>query len=65
MNPVPNPGLLPIAETSPAGHATAATHFLREHLPRNAGAEYKENPSEGRPIVHGGSATVRFGFFRR
>ena len=40
---LPDPGVVPIAEAPPAGHAGAAAHLLREHLPRNAGLQDKEN----------------------
>ena len=34
---VPDPGLLPVAQAAPAGHAGAAAHLLGQHLPGDAG----------------------------
>ncbi len=65
MKLVPDAGLLPIAETPPAGHATTAAHFLREHLPRDARAQHKDDSRERSPIVHGWTATVGFRLFGR
>ena len=65
MNVVPDTGFLPIAKTTPARHATATSHFLREHLPRDARAQHKDDSRECRPVVNRWSATFGFPFFWR
>ena len=64
MNLVPDTCLLPVAEMPPAGHTTAASHFLRQQLPGNARAQNKDDPGECGPIVHRWSATFGSWFFR-
>ena len=39
----PDPGGLPVAKPSPAGHAAAAAHLQRQVLPRDAGLEDEED----------------------
>ena len=46
VQPVPDPDFLPVAQSAPAAHARAAAHLLREHLPRDATAEHKEDARE-------------------
>ena len=46
MNQIPDAGLLPITQPSPAAHPGAAAQFYREHPPRNAAAENEHNAGE-------------------
>ena len=50
MDALPDTGLLPIAQPSPAGHAAAAAHLLRQVLPRHAGLQDEKNPGQHRAI---------------
>ena len=42
-----DPGGLPVAKPSPAGHAAAAAHLQRQVLPRDASHEAEEEPGKG------------------
>lgn len=61
MEPVPYPGLVPIAQAPPTGHAAATAHFLREVFPGNTGLEHKENPREGGAGRDARAATIGLG----
>ena len=50
MDEIPHTRQLPIAQAPPASHPRPAPEFLREHLPRNAAAEDKQNAGETRAI---------------
>ena len=50
MNEIPHARSLPIAQAAPTRHPRPAPEFLREHLPRNAAAEDKQNAGETRAI---------------
>jgi len=50
---LPDPGGLPVAEPSPAGHAAAAAHLQRQELPRDAGLEDEEDAGQRLAIVEG------------
>ena len=45
VQPLPHPGLVPVAQSAPGGHARAEPQLLRQELPRDAGAEHEQNPS--------------------
>lgn len=47
----PDPGLLPVAESPPAGHAAAAAHLDGEVLPGDAGLENEEDAGEHLAVV--------------
>jgi hypothetical protein len=42
----PDAGLGPVAQPPPTGHAAAATQFLGQHLPGDAGDEDEEDAGE-------------------
>jgi hypothetical protein len=46
MDAPPHSSLLPFSEPAPAGQPRAAAHLLGKQLPRNPGAQHKENPGE-------------------
>jgi hypothetical protein len=46
VNEIPHARSLPIAQAPPTRHPRPAPEFVREHLPRNAAAEDKENAGE-------------------
>jgi hypothetical protein len=50
---LPNPGGLPVAQPSPAGHAAAAAHLLGQILPGEAGLEHEQDAGQGLTIVDG------------
>lgn len=58
-------GLVPVAQTTPASHATAASQFLGQHLPGDAALEHEQDAGEGGSVRYAGSAAARLGWFRR
>ena len=58
MDQIPNARSLPIAQTPPARHARPATHFLRQHLRRNAAAEHEQNSGEASTVWHARPAAL-------
>ena len=50
---LPDPGGLPVAKPSPAGHAAAAAHLQRQVLPRDASLEDEEDAGQRLAIVEG------------
>ena len=60
QNTVPDAGLLPIAQATPAGHSAAAAHFLRKVLPRDTSLEDKQDPGQ-RLAIRQRLAPVRLG----
>jgi hypothetical protein len=50
MQAPPHACALPVPQAPPAGHATATSEFLRQHLPRNAAPQDKHNPRQGGAI---------------
>jgi len=48
-----DPGGLPVAKPSPAGHAAAAAHLQRQVLPRDASLEDEEDANQRLAIVKG------------
>jgi hypothetical protein len=55
---VPYAGFLPVSQSSPAGHSTAATHFLWQVFPSNAGFEHKQNSGQGGSVGDWFSARI-------
>ena len=53
MELLPDPGGLPVAKPSPAGHAAAAAHLQRQVLPRDASLEDEEDAGQRLAIVEG------------
>lgn len=56
MDSAPDAGLLPVPQSSPAGHAAATAHLARQVLPRNAGLQDKDNAGQYRAVVQRFSA---------
>ena len=50
MQPLPDAGLLPVAQPPPAGHARAAAQLPRQLLPGDAGLEHEHDALERPPI---------------
>ena len=59
---VPEARRLPIAQAVPAGHATAATHFLGQVLPGEASLEDEDNARENFTIIQGWTPTFGLGW---
>ena len=57
VEPLPDAGLIPVAQTAPAGHATAAAELPGQHLPGDAG--------EDGAIRDAGPSAAGFGRFGR
>jgi hypothetical protein len=53
MDLIPDLGMEPGFEASPAGHTTATAHLLGQIFPRDTGLENEENPGEDFAIVQG------------
>src|SRR5215203_2716014 len=51
MEPLPHARLVPFLEASPTGHARAAAHFLRQHLPGYAALQDEQDAGESCPVV--------------
>lgn len=65
MEPFPDPGRLPVAQPSPARHPGAAAHLLRQHLPRDAALEHKQDAGQRRPVRDRWPAAFRLWPLRR
>jgi hypothetical protein len=65
MEPVPDPGLLPVAQPPPAGDARTAAHLRRQQLPRDAASEHEENAGEGGPVRDARPPAPGLGWLRR
>src|SRR5262249_61377388 len=50
VDQIPHARQLPIAQAPPARHPRSALEFLREHLPRNAGAKDENDAGQARAI---------------
>jgi len=48
---LPHPGRLPIAQSSPAGHAAPASHFLGQVFPANASLEYDNDAEQNLAVI--------------
>jgi hypothetical protein len=64
MEPIPHPGLLPVAESAPARHAGAAAQLRRQQLPGDAGFEDEDDPGQGGAVRNPGATTLGLGRFR-
>lgn len=64
MKLVPDPSFLPVAESTPAGHAGATAHLDRQILPRNAGLKDEDDPGQTGPIRDAGTAALGLGWVR-
>ncbi len=60
----PDPGLLPVAQASPAAHARPAAHLGGQHLPRQAGLEHEQDAGQRRPVRKAWTAALRPGWFK-
>ena len=58
---MPDAGLLPVAQSSPAGRAAAAALFLREQSPRATGSQGEDDATRRGTIRHSWATTFRFG----
>jgi len=56
---LPDARLLPVAQPPPAGHAGAAAHLLRQHLPRDAALEHEEDAGQRGPGVDRRTTALR------
>src|SRR3712207_4771722 len=65
MQLFPHACLVPFLETTPAGHARAASHLLGQHLPRDAALQEEQYAGEGRPVVDAGPAALGLGWLFR
>ncbi len=63
MQAPPHPGLVPLFQASPAGHAATAAHLLGQHLPGDARPEHEQDAGEGGPIVDARPAALGLGRF--
>src|SRR5438477_7653091 len=61
MQSVPDPGRLPVAQPSPAGHAAAAAQFQRQHAPGDAALEHEQDAGQRGTGWHPGPAAFRIG----
>ena len=59
--PVPHPGLVPLLEPAPAGHAGATAHLLGQHLPGDAALKYEQDARKRRSVVDARAAALRLG----
>lgn len=62
---LPDTGLMPVAEPSPASDAGTATHLLGQHLPGDPGFQDEQDSRQGGTIGYSWPAAIRFGRFRR
>jgi hypothetical protein len=51
MQPLPDPGALPLIQPAPAGHARAEAKLGRQMLPGDPGVQHKQDPLQRQPIV--------------
>lgn len=50
MEPLPDAGLVPVAQSAPAGHARAETEVLRQVLPLDPGVQHVQDPAQHIPV---------------
>ena len=53
---LPDAAALPVAQPAPAGHARAAAHLLREHLPGDAALQDEDDPGQAGAVFDGWAA---------
>jgi hypothetical protein len=51
MQLLPDTGVVPVAQSPPAGHAAPEPQFLRQPLPGVAGVEHEQDAAQGLPVV--------------
>src|SRR3954447_17058287 len=59
VDPRPAAALLPVPEPSPAGHAGAAAHLLREHLPGDAALQHEQDAGQSGAVLDRRAAALR------
>ncbi len=64
MQCLPDAGVLPIAEPTPAGHTRATAHLLWQQLPLDARLEHKDDAGQAGAVRDTGSATLGLGWLR-
>jgi len=47
----PHPGLMPVAQPAPAGHARAEAEFLGQELPWDRGVEHEQDPAQRLAVI--------------
>jgi hypothetical protein len=47
----PHASLIPVSQPTPASHATATAHLLRQEFPRDSAFEDKDNACEGLAVA--------------
>lgn len=66
MQALPDPGCLPVAQPSPARHAAAAAHRLRQVFPADAGLEDKQDTGQDFTVINAlatrGSVLILLGY---
>src|SRR5438876_3448336 len=58
MQLLPDAGLVPVAQTPPAGHAGAEAELLRQPLPSNPGGEHEQDPVQHLAVVEWPAAGI-------
>src|SRR6188472_52304 len=57
MQPTPDPGLVPLGQPTPAGHARTESQLLRQKLPLDTGVQHEQDPAQHLPVGHPRPAT--------
>jgi hypothetical protein len=66
MQAPPHTRLLPVTQAPPARHAAPAAELLRQHLPRNAASQDKDDPRQCDAVCDAAwSSTFGLGWFER
>jgi hypothetical protein len=65
MQPLPDPGLLPVPQPPPAGRATATAQLLREQAPWTARSQDEDDATKRGTLRHSGAAALRFRWLLR
>ncbi len=65
VQPLPDAGVLPVAQAAPAGDAAAAAQLLRQQPPRAAGAQDEDDAAQGGTVGDAGAAALGLGRFLR
>jgi hypothetical protein len=61
VQPLPDPGLLPVSQAPPTRRAAAAAQLLRHQPPRAPRPQHEDDTRKGGAIRNPGAATLRFG----
>src|SRR5690606_16538330 len=51
VQPLPDPGGVPLGQPAPAGHPRAKPQFLRQELPRDTGVKHEQDPAQHPAVV--------------